>query len=197
LEGLSEADRGAFLSSSVVKNAKPAKPAKANLSPLSKSVSRFSPDSFQSIDYLASADLAYRVGAMESPDEKGQLNQLSNVIVGAALRVHNELGPAMLEAAYDACLFFELTDSGLRVERQKPLPLIYRGQQMNCGYRLDLLVNDAIIVEVKAIERLERVHSAQLLSYLRQTNLKLGLLFNFNVKWLQEGTRRVVNGFPE
>jgi GxxExxY protein len=134
---------------------------------------------------------------MESLDEKRQLNQLSSVILNAAFRVHKELGPGMLESAYEACLFFELTDSGLRVERQKPLPLIYRGQQMNCGYRLDLLVDDAIIIEVKAIERLERVHSAQLLAYLRQTKLKLGLLFNFNVKWLDDGVKRVVNGFPE
>jgi GxxExxY protein len=134
---------------------------------------------------------------MESLDEKRQLNQLSSVILNAAFRVHKELGPGMLESAYEACLFFELTDSGLRVERQKPLPLIYRGQQMNCGYRLDLLVDDAIIMEVKAIERLERVHSAQLLAYLRQTKLKLGLLFNFNVKWLDDGVKRVVNGFPE
>lgn len=134
---------------------------------------------------------------MESVNEKDRLNQLSNVIVGAAWRVHTELGPGMLESAYETCLFFELTHSGLRVERQKPLPLIYRGQRMNCGYRLDLLVDDVIIIEVKAVERLERVHSAQLLSYLRQTKLKLGLLFNFNVKWLHYGTKRVVNGFPE
>ena len=134
---------------------------------------------------------------VDSGEERVRLNQLSNVIVSAALRVHKELGPGMLESAYEACLYFELTQSGLRVERQKPLPLVYRGQRMNCGYRLDLLVEDVIIVEVKAIERLEQVHSAQLLSYLRQTKLKLGLLFNFNVKWLQDGTRRVVNAFPE
>jgi len=137
------------------------------------------------------------VFGVDSGEERVRLNQLSNVIVSAALRVHKELGPGMLESAYEACLYFELTQSGLRVERQKPLPLVYRGQRMNCGYRLDLLVEDVIIVEVKAIERLEQVHSAQLLSYLRQTKLKLGLLFNFNVKWLQDGTRRVVNAFPE
>jgi GxxExxY protein len=130
-------------------------------------------------------------------DERERLNQLSNVIIGAALRVHDELGPGMLESAYEACLMFELLDQGLRVEREKPLPLVYRGRRLDCGYRLDLLVEDAIIVEVKAIERLERVHAAQLLSYLRQTKLKLGLLFNFNVKWLQDGIKRVVNAFPE
>jgi GxxExxY protein len=130
-------------------------------------------------------------------DERERLNQLSNVIIGAAVRVHDELGPGMLESAYEACLMFELLDQGLRAEREKPLPLVYRGRRLDCGCRLDLLVEDAIIVEVKAIERLERVHAAQLLSYLRQTKLNLGLLFNFNVKWLQDGIKRVVNAFPE
>ena len=129
-------------------------------------------------------------------EERDRLNHLSNVIIGAALRVHTELGPGM-ESAYEACLFFELTGLGLLVEREKPLPLVYRGHRLDCGYRLDLLVEGEIIIEVKAIERLERVHSAQLLSYLRQTKLKLGLLINFNVKWLQDGIKRVVNGFPE
>ena len=130
-------------------------------------------------------------------DERLRLNHLSNVIIGAALRVHTEIGPGMLESAYEACLFFELTEHGLSVERQKPLPLVYRGHVLNCGYRLDLLVEGATIIEVKSIERLERVHSAQLLSYLRQSKLKLGLLINFNVRWLQDGINRVVNGFPE
>jgi GxxExxY protein len=103
----------------------------------------------------------------------------------------------MLESAYRACLFFELIDQGIQVEREKPLPLVYRGRTLNCGYRLDLLIEGAIIVEVKAIERLEPVHRAQLLSYLRQMKLKLGLLINFNVRWLQDGVKRVVNNFPE
>ncbi len=103
----------------------------------------------------------------------------------------------MLESACEACLFFELTDRGLRVERQKALPLVYRGHTLDCGYRVDLLVENAIVVEVKSIERLERVHSAQVLSYLRQLKLTLGLLINFNVKWLRDGVKRIVNGFPE
>jgi GxxExxY protein len=130
-------------------------------------------------------------------DERLKLNHLSNVIISAALRVHTEVGPGMLESAYEACLFFELTEHGLSVERQKALPLVYRGHILNCGYRLDLLVEGATIIEVKSIERLERVHSAQLLSYLRQSKLKLGLLINFNVKWLQDGIKRIVNDFPE
>jgi GxxExxY protein len=130
-------------------------------------------------------------------EERDRLNRLSNVIIGAALRAHSELGPGMLESAYEEYTLFELTDEGLHVERQKPLPLIYRGHRLDCGYRVDMIVEDAIVIEVKAIERLEKVHSAQVLSYLRQLKLKLGLLINFNVKWLQDGIKRVVNGFPE
>jgi GxxExxY protein len=132
-----------------------------------------------------------------SDEERDRLNRLSNVTIGAALRVHTALGPGMLESAYEACLFFELTALDLKVERQKSLPLVYRGHQLDCGYRVDLLVKDSIIVEVKAVERLERVHSAQLLSYLRQLKLKLGLLVNFNVRWLQDGIKRIVNDFPD
>ena len=130
-------------------------------------------------------------------EERDRLNRLSNVIIGAALRVHTALGPGMLESAYEACLFFELAALDLRVERQKPLPLVYRGHQLDCGYRVDLLVEGLIIVEVKAVDRLERVHSAQVLSYLRQLKLKLGLLINFNVRWLQDGIKRIVNDFPD
>jgi GxxExxY protein len=129
--------------------------------------------------------------------EKERLNSLSNRIIGAALQVHSELGPGMLESAYEACLAFELLESGLYIERQKPLPLVYRGRQLDCGYRIDLLVQNAIIVEVKSIERLEKVHGAQLLSYLRLLKLKLGLLINFNVTSLRDGIKRKVNGFPE
>jgi GxxExxY protein len=129
--------------------------------------------------------------------ERDRLNHLSNVIIGAALCVHQEIGPGMLESAYEACLMFELVEQGLKVEREKALPLVYRGRRLECGYRLDLLVDDSIIVEVEAIERLDRVHNAQLLSYLKQSNLKLGLLINFNVKWLRDGVKRVVNQFPE
>ena len=100
------------------------------------------------------------------------------------MRVHREIGPGLLESAYEACLTFELLEVGLIVQRQLPVPLVYRGHQLDCGYRIDLLVADEIIVEVKSIERLERVHAAQLLSYLRLSKLKLGLLINFNVKWL-------------
>jgi GxxExxY protein len=129
---------------------------------------------------------------------QARLNALTEEIIAAALVVHKELGPGMLESSYDACLTFELLDRGLLAERQKSLPLIYRGRTLECGYRLDILVDGLVVVEVKAIERLERVHAAQVLSYLRLTGCKVGLLINFNVRWLiKDGVRRIVNGFPE
>jgi GxxExxY protein len=146
-----------------------------------------------------------KIGSPRSPRDlhpsvymKERLNALTDQIIGAAIAVHHELGPGMLETAYEACLAFELIDRGLGVERQKALPLIYRGQILECGYRIDLLIERLVIVEVKASERFERVHSAQLRSYLRQSDCRVGLLINFNVKWLAEdGIKRVVNGFPD
>jgi GxxExxY protein len=131
-------------------------------------------------------------------DTAEHLNALTQTIISAAIAVHHALGPGMLETPYEACLAFELLDRGLFVERQKALPLVYRGQMLNCGYRIDLLIERLVIVEVKSIERFERVHAAQLLSYLRLSRCKVGLLINFNVKWLvEDGVKRVVNGFPE
>ena len=129
---------------------------------------------------------------------KEHLNALTREIIAAALDVHRELGPGMLESAYDACFAFALLDRGLSVERQVALPLTYRGQVVDCGYRVDLWVEKAVVVEVKASEKLLPVHSAQLLSYLRLSGCKVGLLINFNVRWLtRDGIKRVVNGFPE
>ena len=128
---------------------------------------------------------------------RAELNSLTDNIIAAAVAVHRELGPGMLESAYEACLAFELIDRGLGIERQVALPLVYRSHVLDCGYRVDLLVEKRVIVEVKAIERLERVHSAQVRSYLRLMRLKVGLLLNFNVPWLQDGLRRIVNGFPD
>ncbi len=126
------------------------------------------------------------------------LNALTEAIISAAVEVHRHLGPGLLEQAYEACLAFELLSRDLTIERQKALPVIYRGERLDCGYRIDLLVEDAVIVEVKSIEKLERVHSAQLLSYLRFAQRPVGLLFNFNVSWLtRDGLKRVVNDFQE
>jgi GxxExxY protein len=129
---------------------------------------------------------------------KDHLNALTEAIIGAAIEVHHAVGPGMLESAYDACLAYELLQKGLRIERQKPMALVYRGQVLDVGFRIDLLVESLVVVEVKAVECLDRVHSAQLLSYLKLSGCKVGLLINFNVKWLVEnGIKRIANGFPE
>jgi len=130
-------------------------------------------------------------------DLKNRLDEITDKIIGAAIRVHQEIGPGVLESACESCLVFELTESGLAVERQKPVPLIYRGQRLEVGYRVDVIVESLVVVEVKSIERLERVHTAQLLSYLRLLNLRVGLLINFNVAILNAGIRRVVNNYPD
>ncbi|OGW60749.1 MAG: GxxExxY protein [Nitrospirae bacterium RBG_16_64_22] len=111
--------------------------------------------------------------------------------------VHRALGPGLLESAYEACMFFELSQTGFRVERQQPLPVVYRGIQLDCGYRLDLVVEDSVIVEVKAVDRLAAIHQAQLLSYLKLSGRQVGLLINFNVGLLKDGVRRVVKDLPE
>jgi len=129
--------------------------------------------------------------------EKESLDQITEKIIGAAIDVHRALGPGLLESAYQACLVFELVDRGLRVERQKPLPVVYREVRLDCGYRLDLLVDERVIVEIKAVDRLMPIHEAQLLSYLKLSGCKVGLLINFNVKVLKSGIRRVVNDFPD
>ena len=129
--------------------------------------------------------------------ERERLNRITESIIGAAIEVHRALGPGLLESAYETCLTFELVQRGLKVEQQKPLPVVYREVKLDCGYRLDLLVEEAVIVEVKAVDRLMAIHQAQLLSYLRLSGCKVGLLLNFNVKVLKDGIRRVVNNFPD
>ena len=129
--------------------------------------------------------------------EKELLNRITESIIGAAIEVHRALGPGLLESAYEACLAFELVERGLKVEQQKPLPVVYRDVRLDCGYRLDLLVEEKVIVEIKAVDRLAPIHQAQLLSYLKLSGCKVGLLINFNVKVLKDGIRRVVNSFPD
>jgi len=129
--------------------------------------------------------------------ERENLNRITESIIGAAIEVHRALGPGLLESAYEACLAFEPAQRGLQVEQQKPLPVLYREVKLDCGYRLDLLVEEAVIVEVKAVDRLMPIHQAQLLSYLKLSGCKVGLLINFNVKVLKDGIRRVVNNFPD
>jgi GxxExxY protein len=124
------------------------------------------------------------------------LDNLTEQIIGAAIGVHRELGPGLLESAYDACIAFEFSERRLQYERQKALPVIYRGHALDCGYRIDFLVEGLVVVELKAVERLEPVHTAQVISYLRLSGLRVGLLINFHVKWLSAGgLKRIVNGF--
>lgn len=126
-----------------------------------------------------------------------QLNKISHEIIGAAVAVHRELGPGLLESAYESCLAFELVERGLSIQRQKELPVSCKGIEIDCGYRIDLLVEDVVIVELKAVERLEPIHEAQLLSYLRLSGCPLGLLVNFNVPLLKSGIRRLANASLE
>ncbi|KAF0109035.1 MAG: hypothetical protein FD146_79 [Anaerolineaceae bacterium] len=129
--------------------------------------------------------------------EKERLNEITEAIIGAAIEVHRHLGPGLLESAYEACTAFEIVERGYEVETQKPLPVVYKGIHLDCGYRLDLHVAKSVIVEVKSVDALNSVHEAQLLSYLKLSGCKVGLLINFNVKYLKNGIRRLVNNFPD
>ena len=130
-------------------------------------------------------------------DKGARLNKVTETIIGAAMTVHRALGPGLLESAYEACILHELTQAGLKVVQQKPLPIIYKGVTLDCGYRLDLMVEDEVIVEIKAIEKLLPIHTAQLMSYLKLAGCNVGLLINFNVEVLKHGIQRVVSGFPD
>ena len=129
--------------------------------------------------------------------ENDRLDQISHRIIGAAIEVHRHLGPGLLESAYQSCLAFELKQLGVKLEEQKPLPVVYKQVRLDCGYRLDLVVEDEIIVEIKAIEKLLPIHEAQLLSYLRLAKKRVGLLMNFHVPVLKNGLKRIVNEFPD
>ena len=129
----------------------------------------------------------------EQSDSERHINKVSKEVVASAIEVHRNLGPGLLESAYEACLAFELRERGLAVEHQKPLPVVYRDVTVEVGYRLDLLVEDAVVVELKSVERLEPIHQAQLLSYLKLSGYKLGLLINFNVRLLKHGIKRIAN----
>jgi len=124
-------------------------------------------------------------------------NKVTEAIIGAAIEVHRTLGPGLLEAAYEECLCHELRLRGIPFERQRPLPVTYKGLDLECGYRLDLLVHDAVVVEIKAVEALQPIHEAQLLTYLKLGGWKVGLLINFNVPILKNGIRRRVLGLEE
>jgi GxxExxY protein len=119
--------------------------------------------------------------------------EITEAIIGAAIEVHRHLGPGMLESVYEAALAYELAERGIAVERQKPVPLVYKGLQFEEGYRLDLLVGGAVIVELKCVDAILPIHEAQLISYLKLTGLKVGLLINFKVPVLKQGIKRLSN----
>jgi len=125
------------------------------------------------------------------------INELSSKIIGAAIEVHKALGPGLLESAYEECLCRELSLREFSFERQKILPVEYKGKQLDCGYRLDVVVDKAIIIELKSCEKIEPIHKAQLLTYLRLSGLQLGLLLNFNTLMMRGGIVRVVNDLKE
>jgi GxxExxY protein len=129
--------------------------------------------------------------------ENAERNVITEQIIGAAIAVHRSLGPGLLESAYEACMVHELALRQLRVERQKALPVSYRGVKIDCAYRIDLLVEREVLVELKAVTRFEPIHVAQVISYLRLSGCRVGLLINFNVKQLARGIRRLVNELPE
>src|SRR5262245_14486988 len=136
-----------------------------------------------------------KITAEKTAESAEKMNTLTGIIIGAFIEVHRFLGPGLLESAYEACLAFELTSQGLKVERQVELPLCYKGMDLDCSYRLDLLVNDIVIVEVKAVNTIVPIHQAQLTSHLKLSGCKVGLLINFNVMMLKDGITRIVNNF--
>jgi GxxExxY protein len=122
-------------------------------------------------------------------------NEITEIIIGCAIKVHKALGPGLLESAYQECLFYELKKTALKIEKEKPLPIIYEEVRLDCGYRVDLMVEDRIIVELKSVDELNDVHLAQVLTYLKLADCKIGLLINFNVTQLTKGIKRVINNF--
>lgn len=120
-------------------------------------------------------------------------NELSKIIIGCAIEVHKNLGPGLLESAYQECLYYELKQLGLKVQKEKPMPIIYKEVKLDHGYRIDLLVEEKVVVEIKTVETLNDVHTAQVLTYLKLGNYKLGLLLNFHVAILKNGIKRLIN----
>ena len=119
-----------------------------------------------------------------------EINEITCKIIGCAIEVHKHLGPGLLESAYEECLIFELQNSGLRVESQKPVPVIYKEKKLDYGYRIDILIENVVLIELKSVDALNPVHEAQILTYMKFAGIRTGLLINFNVKMLRNGLRR-------
>ena len=124
-------------------------------------------------------------------------NEIARIVVDAMIEVHRELGPGLLESSYEHCLVFELAGRGLQVEQQVALPLVYKGVRLDAGYRIDIWIERKVIIEAKSVDELHPIHIAQMLTYLKLTGCRLGLLVNFNEKLVRDGIRRVVHGLPE
>ena len=120
-------------------------------------------------------------------------NELSKIIIGCAIEVHKQLGPGLLESAYQECLFYELTKAGLEVVKEKPMPIVYKDVKLDHGYRIDLLVNKKVVIEIKTVDQFTEVHTAQILTYLKLGNYKLGLLLNFYEPSIKNGIKRIIN----
>lgn len=125
-----------------------------------------------------------------------ELNEITKIIIGKAIEVHKHVGPGLLENAYKECLYYELTQAGVRVQKEQELLVRYKNVQLDCGYRMDLVVEEKVVIEIKAVISLLPIHTAQLLTYLKQGDYKVGLLINFNVKTLKHGIKRLVNSYP-
>jgi GxxExxY protein len=121
-----------------------------------------------------------------------RVNELTEIIIGCAIEVHKILGPGLLESAYEECLAYELQKVGLKIERQKPVPVVYKEIMLECGYRIDILVEETVVLELKSVEMLNPVHEAQILTYMKFANKNIGLLINFNVTLLKNGLRRFI-----
>lgn len=121
-----------------------------------------------------------------------EFESLSKDVLGAAIEVHKHLGPGLLESAYEECLSYELTQRGYKIERQKPIPVVYKEIKLECGYRIDILVEDKIVLELKSVDYFNPVHEAQILTYMKFAQKKVGLLINFNVALLKNGIKRYV-----
>ena len=121
-----------------------------------------------------------------------EIDRVTEAIIGAAIAVHRAVGPGLLESAYQACMEFELTERGLQVKPQDPLPVVYKGVRLDCGYRIDLIVENAVIVELKSVDKVIPIHEAQLVTYLKLSGYPIGLLINFNVPLIKDGIRRMV-----
>ncbi|MFZ1699345.1 MAG: GxxExxY protein [Pyrinomonadaceae bacterium] len=122
-----------------------------------------------------------------------EINAIAEKVIGCAIEVHRAIGPGLLESAYEECLCYELSQNGVRFKRQVPLPVVYKGVNLDCGYKLDIIVEDIVILEIKAVDRLIAIDEAQLLSYLRMMDKRVGLLLNFHSPVLKDGLKRIVN----